>query len=115
VAIDVRLLIAVQVQTEDAPPAGHGQGAVWQHLPAYTITIPPLRTRREDILFLAERFRHEANVALGKTVRGFSTAAAEYLVTYAWPGNVRELRDTVRCAVGGSTERIERHHLHPHL
>jgi two-component system nitrogen regulation response regulator GlnG len=76
-----------------------------------TIFLPALRDRREDILFLADRFRRESNAELQKTVRGFSKAAQAYLLTYDWPGNVQELRHAVRRAVLCDTQVIDTSHL----
>ena len=64
-----------------------------------------------SIVFLAERFRHEANAELDKDVKGFSPAAQAHLLAQAWPGNVRELRNTVRRAVLLSTSMITPKHL----
>ena len=74
------------------------------------ITLPPLRTREEDIVLLAEHF------ALGMTGElkrsyfpGFADSARELLLQYDWPGNVRELKSVVERAVyhGDAEERIE--------
>jgi DNA-binding NtrC family response regulator len=76
-----------------------------------TISLPALRDRREDILFLADRFRREANAELQKTAKGFSKAAQAYLLTYDWPGNIEELRHAVRRAVLRDTKVIDISHL----
>jgi DNA-binding NtrC family response regulator len=56
-----------------------------------TLTLPPLRERREDILALAKRFAGRRKT--------FSADAAELIATYAWPGNIRELRNVIERAV----------------
>ena len=65
----------------------------------FAIRIPPLRERRDDILYLARRFMDVANLELGKQVRSFTQAAVDLMQSYAWPGNVRQLRSVIRRAV----------------
>ena len=65
----------------------------------YTISIPPLRERREDIPYLAKRFVDIANIELSKSITGFSPSAIEAMLAYRWPGNVRQLRSVARRAV----------------
>jgi two-component system nitrogen regulation response regulator GlnG len=90
---------------------GHFRLDLFHRLNEFTISLPSLRDRREDILFLADRFRRESNAELHKTAQGFSKAAQVYLLTYDWPGNVRELRHAVRRAVLFDTPTIDKFHL----
>jgi two-component system nitrogen regulation response regulator GlnG len=110
-ATDVRIIVASNVVLEDEVRAGRFRNDLFHRLNEFKIYLLPLRERREDILFLAERFRRETNTELGKNVCGFSTEAQAYLLKYDWPGNVRELRNAVRRAVLLSTEVIEVKHL----
>jgi DNA-binding NtrC family response regulator len=65
-----------------------------------TVSLPPLRARREDILPLASAFMRSAGGRSdGRRVRGFSSDAERVLVSHAWPGNVRELRNVISRAV----------------
>ena len=73
-----------------------------------------MRERREDILYLADRFRCETNAELDKQVADFCADAKAYLLVHDWPGNVRELRNTVRRAVLLSNAVIELEHLRRH-
>lgn len=78
----------------------------------FTLTLPPLRERREDILDLAEDFVRAGNFP-GRT---FSPAAKELLTAYSWPGNVRELKAAVDVAsVLADADVIEPRDLRPHL
>jgi len=70
-----------------------------------TISLPPLRDRREDIAALAKQFLRRSSVPLtprrgerGAGVRGLTSAALEMLTTYSWPGNIRELRNVIERA-----------------
>jgi DNA-binding NtrC family response regulator len=64
-----------------------------------SITVPPLRSRIEDIPELATFFLKEAADEIGKNVTGFTDTAMGILVNYTWPGNVRQLRNVVRTMV----------------
>jgi two-component system response regulator HydG len=63
------------------------------------IHLPPLRTRKEDILPLAEFFLKKFSAINGKKVEGFSKSALEYLLKNPWTGNVRELENSIERAV----------------
>lgn len=58
----------------------------------FTITLPPLRNCREDIMPLAEFFREQSNKTLDKAVKGFDFSAKKALQLHPWSGNVRELK-----------------------
>jgi len=62
------------------------------------IEIPPLRTRPEDTIWLAERFLQESCALSGKDPKSFSNDAREYLLRHNWPGNARELRNRIERA-----------------
>jgi DNA-binding NtrC family response regulator len=84
---------------------------LFHRLNEFTMSLVPLRARKEDIRFLAERFRHEAAAELGKENHGFTPEAYMHLLAYAWPGNVRELRNVVRHAVLLGARVIDLKHL----
>ena len=65
----------------------------------FTITLPPLRNCREDIMPLAEFFREQSNKTLHKAVRGFDSSAKKALQQHPWSGNVRELKQKIQTAV----------------
>ena len=108
---NVRLIVASNVVLEEAVRAGRFRADLFHRLNEFTMLLPPLHARREDILFLAERFRREAAAELRKESHGFTPEAQAYLLTYDWPGNVRELRNTVRRAVLLSSRVIDLKHL----
>ena len=97
--IDVRMIAATNQDLASLVLAKSFRGDLFHRLSEYIIRVPPLRERREDILFLAERFLRATNRELGKDVEGFSESAIPLLLTYDWPGNVRELRNIIRGAV----------------
>ena len=110
-AVDVRLLVASNNNIEDALAAGSFRRDLFYRLNEYTITIPPLRERKDDILHLCRRFFDITNRELKKTVQGFSSGALEAIMSYPWPGNVRQLRSVIRRAVLMADDMITEKHL----
>ena len=90
---------------------GSFRSDLYFRLNEYTISIPPLRKRCEDIPYLAKRFMDIANIELSKFVRGFSPPAVEAMLAYRWPGNVRQLRSVVRRGVLMAEDVISEEHL----
>jgi len=111
VETDVRIIVAANAILEDEVSAGRFRADLFHRLNEFKIYLLPLRERKDDILFLAERFRRETNEELGKDVHGFSASAQAYMMSYAWLGNVRELRNAVRRAVLLSNDIIELKHV----
>ncbi|MFZ2725980.1 MAG: sigma-54 dependent transcriptional regulator [Methylococcaceae bacterium] len=98
IPVDVRVLAASNECLLDSVVKGKFREDLYYRLNEYIIRIPPLRTRQEDILFLARRFVTETCTELGKEPLEFSSAAKTILLRYLWPGNVRELRAVIRRA-----------------
>ncbi|MBI1388818.1 MAG: hypothetical protein GC154_10270 [bacterium] len=86
---DLAALVRVERFRQDA----------FYRLNIHAISVPPLRDRREDLLFLTERFIEEASVHKTGSVGHVSAAVMEALSTYPWPGNVRELKTCLEHAV----------------
>jgi len=111
VSVDIRLLAATNADLETTAAAGAFRRDLFFRLNEFAITIPPLRERKQDIVFLAKRFLDITNDELRKTVKSFSEAAVERLLTHDWPGNVRELRSAIRRAVLLADAAIDEAHL----
>jgi len=94
-----------------AVAAGRLRADLFYRLNEFTLRIPPLRQRQEDLLYLAKRFLDLTNQELKKTVRGFSEPAMRALLGHSWPGNVRQLRSTIRRAVLLADEMVTERHL----
>ncbi len=109
--VDVRIIAASNMPMEEAVEEGSFRRDLYHRLNEFTIFLPPLRERREDILLLAKKFLDETNSELGKKINGFSPPAINQLLAYDWKGNVRELRNTIRRAVLLSPDIIEPPHL----
>ncbi|MBI3754202.1 MAG: sigma-54-dependent Fis family transcriptional regulator, partial [Deltaproteobacteria bacterium] len=98
IPVDVRIIAASNLPLDREITAGRFKNDLYHRLNEFCITLPPLRERKEDIIFLAERFVRDTCGELKKTYLKFSDEAMERLVNYPWSGNVRELRNTVRRA-----------------
>jgi two-component system nitrogen regulation response regulator GlnG len=79
--------------------AGKFRADLYYRLNGFTITVPPLRERGDDIVLLLDRFFTLYARQLGKEVQGIAPDALKLLVEYPWPGNVREMQSAVRRAL----------------
>ena len=111
VPIDVRIIAASNVSLEIEMRGGRFRPDLYYRLNEFSINLPPLRERREDILCLAKRFLEEAAMELKRPVRGISEEAAQLLLRHPWPGNARELRNVIRQVVLLSPDLIRSEHL----
>jgi two-component system nitrogen regulation response regulator GlnG len=98
-AVNVRLIAASNSSLTEAARAGRFRHDLYYRLAEFTLQLPPLRCRREDIQPLAERFREEACREFQRSVTGLSPEALILLKDHPWPGNVRELRNVIRQSV----------------
>ncbi len=99
VKVECRIVTASAVNLKTALEAGRLRPDLFFRLNAATIHLPPLRERREDVLFLANVFLKDAAGDHGKRADKFSSEAEEKLLRYPWPGNVRQLKHAVEQAV----------------
>jgi two-component system response regulator AtoC len=108
VRVDVRV-VAATARDLLAEVAGRKfRQDLYYRVAGLTISLPPLRERREDIPLLAEYFLARARARMGLGVRGIDADASLLLGAYAWPGNVRELENTIeRAAVLCMGDRID--------
>jgi two-component system nitrogen regulation response regulator GlnG len=98
VTVDVRVVAASNVALEPAVQAGRFRQDLYYRLNEFTIPLPPLRERRDDVAHLATRFLAEANLEVSGVPRTLSEATLAALAQHDWPGNVRQLRSVVRRA-----------------
>ncbi|MBI4512208.1 MAG: sigma-54-dependent Fis family transcriptional regulator [Deltaproteobacteria bacterium] len=97
--VNVRFVAATNRDLEGMVREGRFRGDLLYRLNVFPILVPPLRERREDVVFLARHFLDDASRRLGKALKGFSPSALARMDAYKWPGNVRELRNVVERAV----------------
>jgi two-component system NtrC family response regulator/two-component system response regulator AtoC len=106
ILIDVRIIAATHVNFEEAIQAGRFRDDLYHRLNEFTIRIPPLRERPEDVPDLTEHFRRRISAELVKPLDRVSPDALRALQAYPWPGNVRELRNVLKRAAVLSTGTI---------
>ncbi len=97
--VDVRLILATNVDLEEAVAKGEFRQDLYYRINVVTLTQPSLRERISDIPLLAEHYLKEFVSQTGKNVTGFSEQALSAMARYRWPGNVRELVNVVERAV----------------
>ncbi len=98
-AFDVRLLAATNRVPEEAVAEGLLRADLYYRLNVFTLVLPPLRDRAEDVPLLAQHFLARFNEKHGCRVEGIRLEALDLLKAYPWPGNVRELRNVLERAV----------------
>jgi len=106
IGVDIRIITATNQDLQALAEEGVFRRDLFYRLNEFSIQIPALRDRREDIPYLAKRFLDLANLELGRTVLGYTDGAVEMMLAYNWPGNVRQLRATIRRAVLVAREMI---------
>jgi DNA-binding NtrC family response regulator len=109
--VDPRILVASNMELQDEVRQGRFRQDLFHRLNEFTIVIPPLRERRQDILVLARVFLEQARMELKKHIGGISGEAATVLQDHVWPGNVRELKNVIRRAALLCAHTIEPAHL----
>ena len=97
--VDVRLISATNADVNAEVAAGRFRQDLLFRLNTIEITLPPLRTRREDIPALASHFLQQHARRYRKAVSGFDRDALDLLLRHTWPGNVRELDHAIERAV----------------
>jgi transcriptional regulator with GAF, ATPase, and Fis domain len=99
IRVNVRILAATNRNLAQAIPKGTFREDLYYRLNVASITLPPLRERREDIPMLARYFIEHSCLEVNRTVMDIEPAALECLQVYSWPGNVRELQNAIERAV----------------
>lgn len=114
--VDVRIIAATNRSLQELVDADEFRQDLFFRLKVITITLPPLRERREDIPLLVQHFVRRFSEQLRRPVRGVSKAALNVLCSHRWPGNVRELGHAIEQAVAlSSDEEIQLSDLPLHL
>jgi two-component system response regulator PilR (NtrC family)/two-component system response regulator HydG len=92
---NLRLVCATNVNLEDEVKARRFREDLYYRIKVVTLTVPPLRERKDDITFMIKAFLEELQRTSGKYIRKVTPEALARLQSYAWPGNVRELKNVV--------------------
>ena len=93
-----RVIAATNKELPEEVEAKRFRRDLYYRLNVFTISLPPLTARQDDIPFLAHHFLMENVRRYGKMIRGFTEEAIRVMSAYEWPGNVRELRNVVERA-----------------
>ena len=96
--LDVRIIIATNESLQDGILKGKFREDLYHRFNEFTIYMPPLRERGNDIMLLAEHFLKIANNELGRNVTTFAPEVIDCFMNYRWPGNIRELKNVIRRA-----------------
>lgn len=97
--LNIRILAASHENLRKAYQKGIFREDLFHRLNEFSLYVPPLRDRREDIPLFAAFFLEKTNHELNKNITGFEKKAMEIFVNYSWPGNLREFRNVIRKAV----------------
>ena len=115
IEVDVRLLAATNRQPQQAVSDGKLRSDLLYRLNVFSIHLPSLRERKEDLPVLAQHLVMQLAEKHGRPARYLAPAAIDALQFHSWPGNVRELRNVIeRAVIICSGEQIERHHFAPY-
>lgn len=113
---DVRIISATNRDLKLAVENKEFREDLFYRLNSFPIFVPPLRSRRGDILILAEHFVKKFSEKLSKEIKGFSKRALKIIYEYNWPGNVREVENTIeRCIIITESDIIDVDDLPSHL
>lgn len=97
--VDFRVVAATNADLRVMVDQQTFRGDLYHRLAEFTIRLPALHERKEDLVFLVNRFLTQTNKELGKQVQDLSASAWGLIQRYDWPGNARELRNQLRRAV----------------
>lgn len=107
VRFDARIIAATNKDLETEIQAGRFREDLFYRLNVVELTVPPLRSRQDDIPLLIRHFVSRACRSQGLADKPLTSAAMNALLGYEWPGNIRELEHVIERAVILSTERID--------
>lgn len=94
--LDVRIIVASNERLWDATKKGKFREDLYHRFNEFSINVPPLRDRKNDIMTFAHFFLEHTNRELDKHVEGFQPEVEQIFKTYSWPGNLRELKNVVK-------------------
>lgn len=98
IAINVRLVSATNENLRQAIEKGDFREDLYHRINEFTIRIPDLRERQEDLLLFANHFLDLANIELKKNLIGFDDETIHLFQSYSWPGNLRQMKNVIRYA-----------------
>jgi two-component system, NtrC family, response regulator HydG len=97
-SLDIRVIVASNENLQDAYRKGKFREDLYHRFNEFSIIIPPLRNRKDDIPLFADFFLQKAKSELNKDIEGFEPEVVKLFMDYSWPGNLREFRNVIRRA-----------------
>lgn len=98
IEVDIRLVSATNENLKESISKGNFREDLYHRINEFTLLMPALKDRQEDILLFANFFLDQANRELDRHLIGFDAAASEAMQNYSWPGNLRQLKNIVKRA-----------------
>ena len=99
ISVNSRIIAATNRELTKAIEEEKFREDLYYRLNVISVTLPPLRERKEDVPLLVEHFLERFNIEMGKNVEGIAESAMRLLLDYGWPGNARELRNVIERAM----------------
>lgn len=99
IPVNVRIVAATNRNLEEEVKQGNFRLDLLYRLNVFTLELPPLRERKEDIPLLTDFFIRKHNEALNLSVKSITPAAMDKLCIYDWPGNIRDLENAIQSAM----------------
>lgn len=96
--LDIRIIVASNEKLWDYARKGKFREDLYHRFNEFSIVVPPLRDRKEDIMVFARHFLQQTNKELEKNVKGFSKEVEDIFKSYIWYGNLRELKNVIKRA-----------------
>lgn len=97
--LDIRIIVASNENLQDAYRKGKFREDLYHRFNEFSIHLPPLRQRKEDIPLFANFFLKNTCIELDKQIDGFTDEVLSMFINYTWPGNLRECRNVIRRSV----------------
>ena len=98
IELDVRMIVASNEKLWDAARKGKFREDLFHRFNEFSIDVPPLRQRPDDVMLFANHFLQLTNNELGKNVKRFSPEVENIFKSYVWYGNLRELKNVIKRA-----------------
>ncbi|MCD8291260.1 MAG: sigma-54 dependent transcriptional regulator [Prevotella sp.] len=98
ISVDIRLVCATNGNLEQNVADGKFREDLYHRINEFTLYIPELKDRGDDLYIFADFFLKQSNENLGRNIIGFDDKASEMLARYSWPGNLRELNNVIKRA-----------------
>ena len=96
--VDIRIIVASNEKLNEATTRGTFREDLFHRFNEFSIDLPALRERQQDIMVFAEFFLKNANEELNKNIEGFVPEVEKVFLDYSWPGNLREMNNVIKRA-----------------